>query len=56
MCLPKDVAKDVSSICVYRDWYECLELTACKCVEGKCMWEPNEEYVECEREKRSSGI
>ncbi|WP_342764394.1 CGP-CTERM-anchored Cys-rich protein [Thermococcus sp. M36] len=36
--------------CVYREWYPCLELTTCGCVNGVCTWKPNPEFESCLKE------
>lgn len=35
------------SICVYRDWYKCLVMTSCECINNQCQWEKNQEYTSC---------
>lgn len=44
--------KDMPSTCEVLDWYQCLELTNCLCINNECQWESNEEYIECRDEFR----
>lgn len=52
LCVPKDKAKGMRTTCEFRAEYECLRLTSCSCIEGKCGWEENEEYNQCLEEKK----
>ncbi len=50
ICTTKENATKVVSICVYKDWYECLKLTTCGCVNGVCTWKPNDAFEQCLKE------
>jgi hypothetical protein len=45
-CVPS-YWSDVATTCEDKPEYECLGLTSCGCVEGKCAWDENEEYSSC---------
>ncbi|CAB50236.1 CGP-CTERM-anchored Cys-rich protein [Pyrococcus abyssi] len=44
-CTPKN--ETVFSICIYREWYKCLNLTSCGCYHGTCSWKPTEDFIRC---------
>ncbi|NJE08083.1 eight-cysteine-cluster domain-containing protein [Thermococcus sp. M39] len=50
ICTTRENAGKVVSICVYKDWYECLKLTSCGCVNGICSWKPNSAVLNCLKE------
>lgn len=50
ICTTRENATKVISICVYKDWYECLKLTTCGCVNGVCTWKPNDAFERCLKE------
>lgn len=50
ICAPKEEAREIVSPCVYAQWYDCLKLTSCGCVNGTCSWKPNEAFEKCLRE------
>ncbi len=35
------------SICVYHERFSCLTLSSCGCVNNKCQWDQNDEYLSC---------
>ncbi|AFK22345.1 CGP-CTERM-anchored Cys-rich protein [Pyrococcus sp. ST04] len=45
VCAPRN--KTIYSICIYREWYKCLNLTSCGCYNGFCTWKPNKEFLSC---------
>lgn len=47
ICTTRENAKNIVSICVYKDWYKCLQMTSCGCVNGVCTWKPNEDFEKC---------
>lgn len=47
VCAPKRDAAKVTTPCVYRPWYSCLEMTSCGCVNGVCTWKPNPSFESC---------
>lgn len=47
ICTTKEEAKKVASICIYEEWYDCLKLTSCGCVNGICIWKPNDAFERC---------
>lgn len=47
VCAPKEVAKEIVTPCVYREWYNCLRLTQCGCYNGLCTWKPNSDFEKC---------
>ncbi|RLI93229.1 MAG: hypothetical protein DRO89_00590 [Candidatus Altiarchaeales archaeon] len=47
ICGLKERVKDIITTCEYRPEYDCLRLTSCKCIDGKCQWEENNAYLEC---------
>ncbi|AEH24436.1 CGP-CTERM-anchored Cys-rich protein [Pyrococcus yayanosii] len=51
ICTTRKGAKEIVSICVYREWYDCLKLTTCGCYNGYCMWKPTPEFLSCLQEK-----
>ncbi|WP_457752975.1 CGP-CTERM-anchored Cys-rich protein [Thermococcus sp.] len=50
ICTNRENATKVVSICVYKDWYECLKLTTCGCVNGVCSWKLNDAFERCLKE------
>ncbi|NJE01953.1 CGP-CTERM-anchored Cys-rich protein [Thermococcus sp. JdF3] len=50
VCAPKKEAREIVTPCVYREWYTCLGLTSCGCVNGLCTWKPNDAFESCLRE------
>jgi len=50
ICTTRENATKVISICVYRDWYGCLKLTSCGCVNGVCTWKSNDAFEQCLKE------
>ncbi|AIF70053.1 hypothetical protein PAP_08325 [Palaeococcus pacificus DY20341] len=50
ICTTRENAKEIVSICVYREWYDCLRMTNCGCVNGVCTWKPNQDFEKCLRE------
>lgn len=49
ICTTRENAKNIVSPCVYREWYKCLQMTSCGCVNGVCTWKPNENFEKCLR-------
>jgi eight-cysteine-cluster-containing protein len=47
VCGLKDMVKDIITTCEYRPEYDCLNLTSCRCFDGRCQWEDNLAYIEC---------
>ncbi|MEM5778209.1 MAG: metalloregulator ArsR/SmtB family transcription factor [Candidatus Aenigmatarchaeota archaeon] len=47
ICGKKGVIENVVTTCEWKEEYDCLRLTNCKCIEGKCQWEQNQEYKDC---------
>ena len=52
LCLEKDKADGAITTCEYRAEYECLKETSCSCINYKCEWEENQEYLACLEELR----
>ncbi|WP_232473354.1 CGP-CTERM-anchored Cys-rich protein [Thermococcus thioreducens] len=50
VCAPREGASKILTPCVYRQWYDCLPLTSCGCVNGLCTWKPNQAFESCLRE------
>lgn len=47
LCVQADKAADIITTCEYKAEYDCLKLTSCGCVEGRCGWAATEEYETC---------
>lgn len=47
LCVSKDQAKDIITTCEYKEEYECLKLSSCSCMNNKCQWQENNEYLNC---------
>ncbi len=47
VCTTAAEAKGLITTCEYRAEYDCLKLTSCGCVEGKCAWQQDAEYSAC---------
>lgn len=47
ICTTKEEAKNIITTCEFKQEYECLNLTSCKCLSNKCQWEQNKEYQDC---------
>ncbi len=50
VCGMKDKVKGVITTCEFRESYNCLKLTNCGCVDGKCQWVENQDYKNCMEE------
>jgi len=50
VCTTREVAKEIVTPCVYREWYSCLRLTSCGCYNGLCTWKPNPDFEKCLKE------
>ncbi|ASJ08130.1 hypothetical protein A3L11_02360 [Thermococcus siculi] len=50
VCAPKEEASKIVTPCVYREWYSCLGMTGCGCVNGMCTWKPNPAFEACLRD------
>ncbi len=49
-CAPREMARNIVTPCVYREWYSCLGMTTCGCVNGVCTWKPNPAFERCLRD------
>jgi len=47
ICGQKDQVKDIRTICDYKDEYVCLKETSCLCINNKCQFEQNQNYLDC---------
>ncbi|MBI2549690.1 eight-cysteine-cluster domain-containing protein [Candidatus Woesearchaeota archaeon] len=47
VCTAASEAAGVITTCEYRAEYDCLKLTSCGCVEGKCAWKETAGYMGC---------
>ncbi|MBI3036838.1 eight-cysteine-cluster domain-containing protein [Candidatus Woesearchaeota archaeon] len=47
VCTAASEATGVITTCEYRAEYDCLKLTSCWCVEGKCAWKETADYKAC---------
>lgn len=47
VCTTAAEAAGIITTCEYRAEYDCLKLTSCGCVEGKCAWKENADYRTC---------
>ena len=54
LCLPTEKAKEILTTCEIKPEYECLRLTQCSCIQGKCSWKESDEYEQCIAEKEDS--
>ena len=50
ICGNKDKIKDVITTCEYKKEYECLKKTNCICIDNKCLWKENPDYLNCLKE------
>lgn len=50
VCAPRAEASKIVTPCVYREWYSCLGMTSCGCLNGVCTWKPNPAFESCLRE------
>ena len=55
LCVPVS-RKDIITTCEYKQEYECLQKTSCRCVNNKCQWNKNDEYNKCLIEATNSSI
>ncbi len=51
VCATAERARDIITTCEMKPEYECLSLTSCSCVEGKCIWKENDEFLSCMEDK-----
>ena len=35
------------SICIYEERFSCLALSNCGCINNKCQWDQNDDYLTC---------
>lgn len=57
ICSTNEKAKGIMTTCEFKPEYECLILTKCSCINGRCRWDENEKYKECvEEEKRQDSF
>lgn len=47
VCTTAAEAAGIITTCEYRAEYDCLKLTSCGCVEGKCAWKETPELKSC---------
>ena len=47
LCLEKSLAEETSTICEWKEEYDCYKLSECGCVNGKCAWKANDKFLEC---------
>ena len=47
ICASGEKAKEIITTCEYKEEYSCLKLTSCGCVNNKCAWKENENYLNC---------
>lgn len=47
VCTAASEAAGVITTCEYRAEYDCLKLTGCGCVNGKCAWKETADYKAC---------
>jgi len=50
VCTTRELAKEIVTPCVYKEWYGCLRLTSCGCYNGFCTWKPNPDFEKCLKE------
>lgn len=55
ICAPRGKAGQIVSTCEYRAEYDCLRLSDCSCVKGKCQWVNNQEYSNCVANNKEKG-
>jgi len=47
LCGKKGEIENIVTTCEWKEEYDCLKLTQCKCIENKCQWEQTQEYQQC---------
>lgn len=47
VCTTAEKAMGIITTCEFLPEYECLRLTSCGCIDGKCMWGENSAYRNC---------
>ena len=47
ICGSAEKVKNLFTTCEFRPEYKCLKMTSCSCINGKCMWEENQAYLDC---------
>ncbi|MBI2140860.1 eight-cysteine-cluster domain-containing protein [Candidatus Woesearchaeota archaeon] len=52
VCTTAAEAEGLITTCEYRAEYDCLKLTSCGCVEGRCGWIENPVFEKCLQESR----
>ncbi|MBD3164456.1 eight-cysteine-cluster domain-containing protein [Candidatus Woesearchaeota archaeon] len=53
LCVPQGRESDTMTICDFKPEYDCLRLTSCSCIAGKCSFEQTQEYRQCLKIKGS---
>lgn len=54
ICISKEIADDIFTTCEWKEYYKCLKLTECKCINGKCQFDENQEFKNCLKEVKQS--
>ena len=47
ICGKRGEVEKIVTTCEWKEEYECLRLTSCKCIQNKCQWEQTKEYEQC---------
>ena len=47
ICAGASEAEGVITACEFKEEYACFDLTSCGCVQNKCAWKENTDYLEC---------
>ena len=56
ICGEREKIREIITTCEYKQEYECLKFTNCGCVNNKCLWKENNEYLKCLKEKRQNEV
>lgn len=47
VCAQQEKINEIITTCEYKEEYNCLKETSCLCVDNKCKFEENENYLKC---------
>jgi len=47
LCGKKREVEKVITTCEIKPEYQCLKQSSCSCINNKCQWKQNKEYIEC---------
>lgn len=56
LCVQAGKAANIITTCEYKAEYDCLRLTSCGCIEGRCAWSATGEYEACIEKTKQAKV